>query len=59
MTKPQPLRWKATIIWNFKDGNSLLDTFPLHEVEELHDFIEDGPNWDDIKDIDIKLEYQY
>lgn len=51
-------RWRAKIKWHFDDGSVDDDVYMVDEVEELHEIIEAGPGWDEIKKINIELEYQ-
>ncbi len=47
-------RWQATIFYR-SDAGIVDVTHALEEIEELHDLVERGPDWNTIEKIEITL----
>ena len=49
------MRWKATLIYRTDNGPVDVE-HTFEELEELHDIVERGPDWNCIEDITIQLQ---
>ena len=54
----EPLRWRAVITFNTNDG-VISDVQTFEEIEDLHQIIEDRPNFYAIRDIVITINPAY
>jgi len=53
--KPTDLRWRAVVTYrSIKLGQIDVEHF-FEEIEDLHDIIERGPDWNAIERIDVTL----
>jgi hypothetical protein len=57
MEIPLPLRWHATVYYRTDQGMVEVE-HDCEELEELHDLIERGPNWNTIDRIVVVLALQ-
>ena len=48
-------RWLLTIIYRCKTGPCVVD-YDIEELEEIHDIVERGPDWNAIMSIDVELQ---
>ena len=53
-----PLRWRATITFN-TDAGQITDVQTFEEIEELHQIVEEGPNFYAIHEIVITVNPAY
>lgn len=53
MTTKEDARWHAVIHYRTETGTRDVEWY-LEEIEDLHDRVEHGPNWDTITGIEIK-----
>lgn len=54
MSRESPLRWKAVATYRTANGPVDVEHF-FEELEELHDLIEAGPDWNALVDIRVTL----
>ena len=54
MTKSALMRWNVTV-WYRTDNGSIDVMHAIEELENLHDLIERGPDWNAVERIEIKL----
>ena len=54
MTRESPLRWKAVATYRTNNGPVDVEHF-FEELEDLHDLIEAGPDWNTLVDIRVTL----
>lgn len=54
MTEPTVLRWHATITYRSDDGPLDVD-YAFEELEDLHDIVERGPDWNTIERVEVTL----
>ena len=48
------MRWNAEIIYLTDDGENVVEHF-IEEIEDLHDLVEAGPDWNTIQGINLQL----
>lgn len=49
-----PMRWNAEITYRTDEGENVVEYF-IEEIEDLHDIVEAGPDWNTIQGINLQL----